>query len=108
MKTQADKKRTERQFEVGEWVFLKLRPHRQLTLGARINPKLAPQYYRPFKVLARVEVMAYKLQLPETAKIHPIFHGSLLKKAVEDYGVEESLPSELACDDATSLEPKAV
>jgi len=52
--------------------------------------------------------MAYKLQLPETAKIHPIFHGSLLKKAVEDYGVEESLPSELACDDATSLEPKAV
>ncbi|MCI28800.1 hypothetical protein A2U01_0050002, partial [Trifolium medium] len=29
VKLQADKKRKEVKFDVGEWVFLKLRPHRQ-------------------------------------------------------------------------------
>ena len=42
MKDQADRKRIDRQFEVGEWVFLKLHPHGQSTVGARINP---PRYY---------------------------------------------------------------
>jgi ribosome-associated translation inhibitor RaiA len=28
MKAQADKKRSDRSFEVGEWVFVKLRAHR--------------------------------------------------------------------------------
>lgn len=51
MKAQADKKRVDRVFEVGEWVFLKLRPHGQQTLGAQICPKLAPRYYGPFQVI---------------------------------------------------------
>lgn len=50
MKVQADKKRIDRSFEVGEWVFLKLRPHGQLTMVTRICPKLAPRYYGPFLV----------------------------------------------------------
>lgn len=50
MKVQADKKRIDRSFEVGEWVFLKLRPHGQLTMVTRICPKLAPWYYGPFLV----------------------------------------------------------
>jgi len=47
MKLLADNKRTERNFDVGDCVFLKLRPHRQHLVVSRINPKLAARYYGP-------------------------------------------------------------
>lgn len=39
----------------------------------------------PFMVIQKVENMAYKLQLPPTAKVHPVFHVSQLKKSVEPH-----------------------
>lgn len=82
MKQQADKKRTERAFEVGDWVFLKLEPYRQTSLAIRKSLKLSAKYYGPFQVIARIELVAYKLQLPPTSTIHPVFHISLLKKKI--------------------------
>jgi len=75
-------------------------------VGARSNPKLATHYSGPLKVLERVG--AYKLQLPETTKIHPVFHVSLLKKVIGNYNMIDELPTELACDDGTSLEPEGI
>ena len=40
--------------------------------------KLAPRRYRPFKVAAKISDVAYQLKLPDTWKIHNIFHASLL------------------------------
>lgn len=37
MKSQADSNRKEKSFNVGEWVFLKLRPHKQNSVAIRIN-----------------------------------------------------------------------
>lgn len=82
MKQQADKKRIERAFEVGDWVFLKLEPYRQTSLAMRKSLKLSAKYYGPFQVIARIELVAYKLQLPPTSTIHPVFHISLLKKKI--------------------------
>jgi hypothetical protein len=48
MKNKADRRRADQVFEVGDWVFLKIRPHGQVTVGARINPKLSPRNYGPF------------------------------------------------------------
>nr|XP_012570968.1 uncharacterized protein LOC101506525 [Cicer arietinum] len=108
MKDQADRKRRDVSFKIGEWVFLKLRPHVQNSVEARINLKLAPRYYGTFEITARVGAIVYRLQLPTTAHIHPVFHVSLLKKAIGNYRVENELPLGLDGDRAAPWEPAAV
>lgn len=50
MKCQSDKGRSERQFEVGDWVFLKLQPYVQCTVATRANQKLAFNFLVPFRL----------------------------------------------------------
>lgn len=92
MKVQADKHRSERQFKVGDWVFLKLQPYRQHSVNKRAFNKLSAKYYGPFQILAKVGSVAYQLQLPPDAKIHNVFHVSLLKGSVGSHVVQGQLP----------------
>ncbi|GKD37806.1 hypothetical protein Tco_1258013 [Tanacetum coccineum] len=47
--------------------------------------KLNPRYVGPFKVLAKVGKVAYKLELPqELSRVHHTFHVSNLKKCYSD------------------------
>ncbi|MCI29490.1 hypothetical protein A2U01_0050699, partial [Trifolium medium] len=108
MKTQADKKRTDRSFEVGEWVFVKLRAHRQNSVVTRINAKLAARYYGPYPIVERIGAVAYKLKLPEGSRVHSVFHVSLLKKAVGQYHEEEELPDLMEGEQVEVLEPESV
>jgi len=64
MKVQADKERSERQFEVGSLVYLKLQPYTQTSVAPRSNQKLAFRFYGPFKILKRIGKVAYHLDLP--------------------------------------------
>lgn len=76
MKNLADSHRKDRELVVGDWVFLKLRPHVQQSVETRINPKLAPRYYGPFQVIGHVGAVSYKLQLPPSSRIHRISYFS--------------------------------
>ena len=49
MKSQADKKRSDRSFAVGDMVYLKLQPYVQSSLAPRSNQKLSFKYFSPYK-----------------------------------------------------------
>ncbi|XP_019450597.1 PREDICTED: uncharacterized protein LOC109352871 [Lupinus angustifolius] len=80
MKAQADSGRKDVTFEVGEWVLLRLQPYRQQTMARRRSQKLSRRFHGPFQVVRRVGQVAYELKLPPTARIHPVFHVSLLRR----------------------------
>ncbi|KAJ0025084.1 hypothetical protein Pint_07589 [Pistacia integerrima] len=71
MVSQVDKCRQPMEFEVGQQVYLKLHPYRQLSMSGQAYSKLERQYSRPFAILKRVGKVAYKLALPEGSKIQP-------------------------------------
>jgi transposase InsO family protein len=82
MKMQADKNRTERTFNIGDWVYVKLQPYVQTSVAPRANQKLAYRFFGPYKIVSKIGTVAYKLQLPDTSTIHPVFHVSQLKGVV--------------------------
>ena len=64
-------------------MFLRVSEHSK-TLSTGPVPKLSPRYCGPFRVLKRVGNVAYKLELPETSQVHPVFHVSRLRKRLHD------------------------
>ena len=82
MKQQADQHHSECTFQVSDMVFLHLHPYKQSSLKLKGNQKLAPNFYGPYKVLQNIGSVAYKLELPPSSRIHPIFYVSCLKKVI--------------------------
>ncbi|GKD24681.1 retrotransposable element Tf2, partial [Tanacetum coccineum] len=74
MKKYADLKRSEREFDVGMWVYLKLKPHRQVTIRQATQNKLSPKYYGPFMIVAKIGVVAYKLDLLSGGQVKWVNH----------------------------------
>lgn len=71
MKVHADKNRSERTFQVGDFVFLRLQPYVQPSLAPRSHHKLAFQYFGPYQIIAKVGTFTYKLLLPASSTINP-------------------------------------
>nr|GEU36722.1 putative reverse transcriptase domain-containing protein [Tanacetum cinerariifolium] len=70
------------EFEVGDMVLLKVSPWKGVVHFGK-HKKLSPCYIGPFKILAKVGLVAYTLELPEELKwIHNMFHVFNLKKCL--------------------------
>ena len=85
MKQQENHHRSERSFEVGDWVFLRLQPYKHIPLKQyNKDNKLTPKYYVPYKVLQNISTMEYKLELPASLRVHLVFHVSCLNMVIGD------------------------
>jgi hypothetical protein len=100
-KSYADTRRRELTFEVGDYVYLKVSPTKNVK-RFNIKGKLAPRYIGPFKILKRRGEVAYQLGLPESLSgVHDVFHMSQLKKCLRVPGEQIPLEELVVKEDLT-------
>jgi hypothetical protein len=79
-KSYHDKAKAPREFEVGNYVYLKVSP----TKGVQrvgVKGKLDPRYIGPYEVTKKFVMVAYRILLPDRlSAVHDVFHVSQLKK----------------------------
>ncbi|XP_076933166.1 uncharacterized protein LOC143598971 [Bidens hawaiensis] len=92
MASQANKHCLSKDFNMGDWVYLRLQKHRHTSIDKRLHHKLSKRFLGPYKVLEKICKFAYRLALPPTSKIHPIFHVSLLKESYDTVGSDDLPP----------------
>jgi hypothetical protein len=91
-KSYADHRRRELNFEVGDFVYLKVLPMRGLH-RFKVRGKLAPRFIGSFKILEKKGEVAYQLELPpQLSDVHDVFYVSQLKKCLRV--PKEQLPME--------------
>ncbi|WMV24784.1 hypothetical protein MTR67_018169 [Solanum verrucosum] len=103
IKSYADVRRKDLEFDIHDWIYLKMSPMTGVMRFGK-KGKLSPRYVGPYHILRCVGKIAYELDFPnELASIHPIIHVSMLKKCVcdsksivslEGLGVDENLSYE--------------
>ncbi|GJS64032.1 putative reverse transcriptase domain-containing protein [Tanacetum coccineum] len=102
-----DKRRKPLEFQVGDKVMLKVSPWKGvIRFGKR--GELNPRYIGPFKILAKVGMVAYQLELPEQlSRVHSTFYVSNLKKCLSDKPLAIPL-DEIHVDDKLSFIEESV
>jgi len=79
MKQHADAHQRDVNYEVGQWVYVKVCPFHQRSVTCSVHPKLSKRFFGPFQITEKIGPVAYHLQLPDNAKLHLVFHCSLLR-----------------------------
>jgi hypothetical protein len=81
-KSYANHRRRELSFEVGDFVYLRVSPMRDLR-RFKVRGKLTPRFIGPFKILEKRGKVAYQLELPpQLCDVHDVFHVSQLNKCL--------------------------
>ena len=89
-----DRKHRDVQYTVGDSVL----PSTQNLRLKGIPRKLQRKFCGPYKILEKIGTHAYRLQLPNTWRIHPVFHVSLLKQWQPS--TLQQVPGEVELEDA--------
>jgi hypothetical protein len=90
-------------YQVGDWALLRLRQHTASSLPQVFGGKLKPRFFGSYRIIELV----VRLELPPRARIHNIFHVSLLKK-FQGTPPTDPPPLPLLHHGAIDLEPKRV
>nr|GEV57982.1 putative reverse transcriptase domain-containing protein [Tanacetum cinerariifolium] len=106
-KSYAKVRRRPLEFQVGDKVMLKVSSWKEvISFGKR--GKINPRYIGPFKILAKVGTVAYRLELPEQlSRVHSTFYVSNLKKCLFDETLVLPL-DEIQIDDKLHLIEESV
>jgi hypothetical protein len=91
-KSYVDHRRRELNFEIGDFLYLKVLPMRGLH-HFKVRGKLTPRFIGPFKILEKRGEVAHQLELQsQLSDVHDVFHVSQLKKCL--WVPEEQIPME--------------
>ncbi|KAJ7519065.1 hypothetical protein O6H91_20G021300 [Diphasiastrum complanatum] len=106
----ANMKRSPRDFQVGDWVYLKILKDSSVMRTGK-HYKLSPRYRGSFKILKKIGSLAYQLELPKKSQVHLVFHVSRLKKSLREgehlgYGDQLDLLDESS--GVSRLEPEKI
>ena len=83
-KSYADVRCQPLEFEVGDYVFLKVMPKIGVVRFDK-RGKLSSRFIGPFEILERIGTVAYRLALsPSMSGVHEVFHISMLRKYTTD------------------------
>ena len=94
-----------KKFEVGDKVWLHAH-----NLHLKTTRKLTPRCLGPFEIIEEISPVVYKLKLPETWRIHNVFHASLLTPQVvtPEYGIPADPPLPELVDGESEFEVEAI
>lgn len=108
MHNQANTKQREVIFQVGDYAFLKIQPYRQHNLAKRRFEKLSPRFFGPYRIKRVIGPVAYELELPLDAKIHPVFHVSMLKPVPGSFSPTTIAPLPITKDWEFDVQPTSI
>ncbi|XP_039140484.1 uncharacterized protein LOC120277696 [Dioscorea cayenensis subsp. rotundata] len=78
----ADNRRRSLEFQVGDYVFLRVAPTKGV-IHFGVRGKLSSRFIGPFEILERIGEVAYRLALPPSLfRVHDVFYVSMLKKFI--------------------------
>ena len=98
----ADQHRRELTFQLGDLVYLSTK---HIQIQNHSCSKLKPRFIGPFKIIKVVSPVTYKLELPNSMLIHPVFHISLLKPHPEQSFVEQQSSNNNSLSQSPGLIP---
>eukprot|EP00079_Xenopus_tropicalis_P034016 XP_017947787.1 PREDICTED: chromodomain Y-like protein [Xenopus tropicalis] len=106
-KTFADRRRRkDPEFQVGDLVWLSTR-HIKLHCPSK---KLGQKFLGPFPIIQQINDVAFKLKLPASYKIHPVFHSALLKPVTKNSFPGRTIvpPSPVVVEGSEEFEVEAI